>query len=240
MPTSAGAVLRLQDLRVGYDDLTIVQGVSLSVFPGEIVSVLGPNGAGKSTVLKAIMGYLRPTGGQIWFGGAIVSRKPTHQVVRMGIGYVPQGRIVFERMSVSENLEVGGFILEPGVREKRLREVLEFFPRLRERRGQIAGTLSGGEQQMIAIARAMMTRPQLLLLDEPSLGLSPLFVDTVFRRLTELNQAGMTMLMVEQNATKALSISHRGYILELGRNRFEGPGSELLADQRIRDMYFGG
>jgi ABC-type branched-subunit amino acid transport system ATPase component len=234
-------ILEVRDLEAGYGKIPILHGVSLAVYPGEAVSLIGPNGAGKSTVLKAIMGLLKPAGGEIRFGGEPIGGLRPDRVVRRGIGYVPQGRIVFKNMTVLENLEMGAYTVRDKGRTRRaLDQVVGLFPRLGERKGQKAGTLSGGEQQMLAMARALMSEPRLVLLDEPSLGLAPRFVELVFGKLEELKQTGLTLLLVEQNAVKALGASDRGYVLELGRNRFTGSGAALLADPRVRRLYLGG
>ncbi len=234
------SALEASGLSAGYGDIPVLNDVSLNVCEGEIVCILGPNGAGKSTVLKTVMGYVRPSEGSIRFYNQELAGLKVHEVVRTGVGYVAQGRIVFPDMTVADNLETGGYTLRPQLRKQRIAEVLEFFPRLAERSKKYAGRLSGGEQQMVALARALMTRPKVLLLDEPSLGLAPQVVDSVFDKLVELNQAwGVTMLLVEQNAVRALSIAHRGYVLELGRNRFEGISSDLLEDPAVRRLYLG-
>ena len=235
-----GRVLVASDLRAGYGEIDVLQHVSMEVRRAELVSLIGPNGAGKSTVLKTVMGFLRPREGRVLFDGQDITGWRPDQVVRRGLAYVPQGRIVFQQMSVQENLEMGAFTVEDGARVRAAMErVLALFPRLAERRTQRAGTMSGGEQQMLAIGRALMIEPTALLLDEPSLGLSPMFVDLIFEKIAELRAAGMTLLMVEQNAARALELSDRGYVLELGRNRFEGPGPELLADPHVRHLYLG-
>jgi ABC-type branched-subunit amino acid transport system ATPase component len=228
-------------LRAGYGEIDVLQDVTVEVREGELVSLIGPNGAGKSTVLKTIMGFLRPRNGRVVFDGKDVTGWRPDRVVRHGMAYVPQGRIVFQQMTVQENLEMGAFTIADGARARATMErMFALFPRLAERRTQRAGTMSGGEQQMLAIARGLMIEPRALLLDEPSLGLSPLFVDLIFDKIAELRAAGITLLMVEQNAARALELSDRGYVLELGRNRFEGPGAALLADPRVRQLYLGG
>ena len=240
--TAAGEpVLAVRAIDAGYGKVPILHGVSLDVHPGEIVSIIGPNGAGKSTVLKAVMGILKPARGDIRFASQEITGLRTDLIVRRGIGYVPQGRIVFRQMTVVENLEMGAYTVADKARARRqMDRIFALFPRLAERRRQAAGTMSGGEQQMLAMARALMAEPKVILMDEPSLGLAPLFVELVFAKLQELKAAGMTLLLVEQNAAKSLAISDRGYVLELGRNRFTGPGPALLADARVRRLYLGG
>ncbi len=234
-------LLRVEVLVAGYGKMPILQGVSLLVSHGELVSVIGPNGAGKSTVFKTIVGFLRPTEGRVIFDGREIMGLRPDQVLRRGLAYVPQGRIVFPQMTVLENLEMGAYI-EPDA--KRIRQALEqvyaLFPILAERRQQKAGTLSGGEQQMVAIGRALMTHPKLILLDEPSLGLAPRFVSLIFDKLVEMKRAGYTLMVVEQNAARALAVADRAYALELGQNRFEGSGEELLADPEVKRLYLGG
>src|SRR5919202_426337 len=238
---SPDAVIVATNLRAGYGEIDVLQQVTVQVRRGELVSLIGPNGAGKSTVLKTIMGFLRPRQGRVAFDGQDVTGWRPDRVVRRGLAYVPQGRIVFQQMTVEENLEMGAFTVDDRARVRATMErMYTLFPRLGERRTQRAGTMSGGEQQMLAIGRALMIEPRALLLDEPSLGLSPLFVDLIFDKIAELRAAGMTLLMVEQNAARALELSDRGYVLELGRNRFEGSGAELLADERVRRLYLGG
>jgi ABC-type branched-subunit amino acid transport system ATPase component len=206
-----------------------------------MVSVIGPNGAGKSTAFKTIVGFLRPRAGTVRFDGQDITGLRPDQVLRRGLAYVPQGRIVFSQMTVLENLEMGAYIeRDPARVAAALDQVYAMFPILAERRKQKAGTMSGGEQQMVAIARALMTSPRLILLDEPSLGLSPRFVTLIFEKLVAMRQAGYTLMVVEQNATRALAVADRGYVLELGRNRFEGPGRRLLADPEVKRLYLGG
>ncbi len=237
----ADPVLAVREIDAGYGKVPILHGVSIEVRPGEIVSLIGPNGAGKSTVLKAAMGIVKPSAGTIRFAGEEIAGLRTDLVVRRGVGYVPQGRIVFRQMSVVENLEMGAYTVGDAAQTRRMMDrVFAIFPRLAERRRQAAGTLSGGEQQMLAMGRALMAEPRIVLMDEPSLGLAPLFVELVFEKLRELKATGVTLLLVEQNAAKSLAISDRGYVLELGRNRFTGPGPALLADDRVRRLYLGG
>lgn len=240
-PAATDTVIEIAGLDAGYGNIQILHDVSMSVERGKIVAIIGPNGAGKSTVLKSILGLLKPMKGHIRFRDRDITGTPPHRVIEMGIGYVPQGRIVFPDMTVRENLEMGGFTCrEVKVFEDNLDRCFDLFPVLRDRRRQNAGTLSGGQQQMLAIGRAIMADPDMVILDEPSLGLAPKFVDTVFDALGAMRAQGLTLLMVEQNAAKALSMSDYGYVLEVGRNRFEGPGRELLADEAVRRMYLGG
>lgn len=235
------AVLIGEDLRAGYGEIEVLHGVSMAVRHGELVCLIGPNGAGKSTVIKTLIGLLAPSAGRVQFQGQDVTGWRTDRVVRRGLAYVPQGRIVFQQMTVQENLEMGAYTIADGGRVRATMErVYGLFPRLAERRKQLAGTMSGGEQQMLAIGRALMIEPAALLMDEPSLGLSPQFVDLIFDKIAELRAQGMTLLMVEQNAARALELSDRGYVLELGRVRFEGPGPTLLADPRVQQLYLGG
>ena len=236
-----GVLLGVDSIHAGYGKVEILHGISLAVRPRELVSLIGPNGAGKSTVFKTVVGFLRPTSGRVLFAGQEITGLPPYEVLRLGLAYVPQGRVVFPQMTVLENLEMGAYI-EPSrakVREA-LDRVYALFPILSERQQQRAGSLSGGEQQMVAIGRALMTTPKLILLDEPSLGLSPRFVTLIFEKLVEMKQAGYTLMVVEQNAAKALSVADRGYALELGRNRFEGTGQHLLNDPEVKRLYLGG
>ena len=235
------SLLRAERLTAGYGKMPILHGVTLEVRHGEMVSVIGPNGAGKSTAFKTIVGFLRPSDGRVVFDGQDITGLRPDQVLHRGLAYVPQGRIVFPEMTVLENLEMGAYIERNG---RRIREALErvyaLFPILAARRRQRAGTMSGGEQQMVAIGRALMTTPKLVLLDEPSLGLAPKFVSIIFERLTEMKRAGYTLMVVEQNAARALAVADRGYVLELGKNRFEGTGDALLADPEVKRLYLGG
>jgi ABC-type branched-subunit amino acid transport system ATPase component len=234
-------LLSAYGLTAGYGNLDILHEVSLAVSVGEIVSVIGPNGAGKSTAFKAIVGFLQPKSGRVVFNGEEITGLRPDLVLRRGLAYVPQGRLVFPQMTVLENLEMGAYIV-PESRKvaAALETVYALFPVLFERRRQKAGTMSGGEQQMVAIGRALMTSPRLVLLDEPSLGLSPKFVTLIFDTLIEMKRAGYTLMLVEQNAVRALAIADRGYVLELGRNRFEGAGTALLADPEVKRLYLGG
>ena len=238
--SAVAPVLETRGLVAGYvPDVDILHGVDLTVRHGEIVTIVGPNGAGKSTLIRAVIGLLKPRAGAILHRGEEIAGTKPHRVVARGIGYVAQRENVFATLSVEENLELGASAL--GVDAKpRLPQILELFPRLRERRRQRAGTLSGGERQMLAMARALVAEPDLLLLDEPSAGLSPLFMAAIFDKIREINDAGVPILMVEQNARRALAMSHRGYVLDLGRNRFEGRGADLLHDPKVIDLYLGG
>jgi len=228
-------------LTAGYGKIDILHELSLDVRAGEIVSIIGPNGAGKSTAFKTVVGFLRPRHGRVLFNGEDITGLRPDLVLRRGLAYVPQGRIVFPQMTVLENLELGAYTVREAARiAAALERVYTLFPVLAERRRQRAGTMSGGEQQMVAIGRALMTSPRLILLDEPSLGLSPKFVTLIFDTLIEMKREGFTLMLVEQNATRALAIADRGYVLELGRNRFEGPGQRLLVDPDVKRLYLGG
>ena len=235
------SLLRAEGMTAGYGKMAILHDVTLEVRPGEMVSVIGPNGAGKSTAFKTIVGFLRPTSGRVVFDGQDIAGLRPDQVLVRGLAYVPQGRIVFPQMTVLENLEMGAYIERDAARIRQaLDRVCALFPILGERRSQKAGTMSGGEQQMVAIGRALMTTPKLIMLDEPSLGLAPKFVTLIFDKLTEMRRAGFTLMVVEQNAARALAVADRGYVLELGRNRFEGTGAALLADPEVKRLYLGG
>ena len=235
------ALLELRDVSAAYGSIQILHGVSLHVEPGEVVSVIGPNGAGKSTTFKVIMGFITHLGGEIVFNGqSLVGQRP-NRVLGFGLGYVPQGRVVFGQMTVRENLQMGAYLERDKAKiQQAMDYVFSLFPRLGERPRQMAGTMSGGEQQMLAMGRALMMHPRMMMLDEPSLGLSPRFVDEVFDKVGALARGGLTVMLVEQNAARALEISDRAYVLELGRNRFEGTGRELLANPEVRQMYLGG
>ncbi|MBP2017781.1 branched-chain amino acid transport system ATP-binding protein [Symbiobacterium terraclitae] len=233
-------ILQVQDLQVAYGNIQALHGVSLEVNEGEIVTLIGANGAGKSTTLRAISGLNRPKSGTIRFQGTDITRVPAHQIVAMGIGHVPEGRRVFPDLTVRENLELGAYIARPDTFHKNLAEVFERFPRLKEREFQKASTLSGGEQQMLALGRALMLQPKLLLLDEPSMGLAPRLVQEIFGIIAELNKRGTTILLVEQNAAMALSIAHRAYVLETGRVVLSGPAAELQSHPAVREAYLGG
>ena len=235
------ALLELRNVEAGYGSVQILHGVSLQVNEGEVVAVIGPNGAGKSTAFKVIMGFISYLGGEIVFDGHdLVGQRPD-RILGLGLGYVPQGRVVFSQMTVRENLEMGAYLERDTAKIKvSMDYVFSLFPRLGERRRQLAGTMSGGEQQMLAMGRALMMRPRMMMLDEPSLGLSPRFVDEMFDTIVALARGGLTVMLVEQNAARALEVSERGYVLELGRNRFEGSGRELLENPEVRRLYLGG
>ncbi|MCW2597691.1 MAG: transporter ATP-binding protein [Jatrophihabitans sp.] len=231
-------LLDVVDLEVKYGTIAALKGISFTVGEGEIVALLGANGAGKTTTQKTVSGMLRPSAGSITYGGRRIDGIPAHELIRLGICHVPEGRHVFPRMTVAENLDMGAFRFKR-VDQADLERVLELFPRLRERFRQQAGTLSGGEQQMLAIGRALMGKPKLLLLDEPSMGLAPLIVAQIFDIIREINSTGVTVLLVEQNAAQALALANRGYVLETGDIVLQGTGTDLLADDRIRAAYLG-
>ena len=235
-----GLVLELEDVHTYYGAIHALKGVSLDVREGEIVTLIGANGAGKSTTLRSIQGINKPKRGRILFDGEDIVGKPPHEIVRMGISQSPEGRRLFSRMTVLENLEMGAFQRRDrsGVQQDVAR-VFELFPRLAERRAQKAGTLSGGEQQMCAMGRALMARPKLLLLDEPSMGLAPIFVERIFEIIREINSQGTPILLVEQNALMALDVADRGYVLETGHVALEGPAGELRENEQVRKTYLG-
>jgi branched-chain amino acid transport system ATP-binding protein len=233
-------LLSVEGVEVSYGKIQALWGLSFDVREGEIVALVGANGAGKTTVLKTVSGLLRPTAGAIALGGERLDRLTTMEIVGRGLVHVPEGRKLFPDMTVLENLILGGFgrTARPS-RGERLERVFSVFPVLRERRTQLAGTLSGGEQQMVAIGRGLMAGPRILMLDEPSLGLAPLMVEEMFRVIEEINRAGVTVLLVEQNTEHALAIAHRGFVLETGRVVLAGTGRELLANERVRQAYLG-
>jgi branched-chain amino acid transport system ATP-binding protein len=234
-------LLRVTGLEVVYGSVPAVAGVALEIPEGEIRAILGANGAGKSSTIKAILGLVKARAGTVEFQGQAIQGLPTHRIHRLGIAWVPEGRQLFSTLTVHENLEMGAFARGNGARfPARLDEVFSLFPRLRERRGQVAGSLSGGEQQMLAIARALMAEPRLLLMDEPSLGLAPKVVQRLFEQIQEINAGGLSILMVEQNARQALKIAHYAYLLEVGRLVGEGPSRELEASEHVRRVYLGG
>jgi branched-chain amino acid transport system ATP-binding protein len=233
-------VLEIDDVHVYYGAIHALKGVSLTVGEGEIVTLIGSNGAGKSTTLRAINGLNRPRQGSIRFQGADITHSPSHAIVKGGIAQSPEGRRLFPRMSVTENLEMGAFQRSDKENfSEDMDRVFELFPRLHERRTQKAGTMSGGEQQMCAIGRALMARPKLLLLDEPSMGLAPIFVDRIFETVVEVNKQGTPVLLVEQNALMALEVARRAYVMETGRIALAGPASELKTNERVRATYLG-
>ena len=233
------AILEVRDLSVSYGAIGALKGVSLSLAEGEIVTLIGANGAGKTTTLRAIMGLVRTAGGEVLYRGAPTRSSKTHQLVRDGLVLVPEGRIVFANLSVQENLEMGAYARRDGAVAADLERVYALFPRLKERRRQTAGTLSGGEQQMLAIGRAMMSRPKVLLLDEPSLGLAPIVVHAIFEAIREIHRSGVPVLLVEQNANAALRHSDRAYVLETGRVALEGPSAEVAANPKVKEAYLG-
>lgn len=236
---SGERILHATGLVAGYArEVDIITDVSLDVFRGEIVSIIGPNGAGKSTLLKTIFGLVVPRAGSVWFKGQDITGHAPHEITRAGMCYVPQLDNVFRSLSVAENLEISA--LDRSQTARRIGEMYELFPRLGERRGQAAGTMSGGERQMLAMARALMAGPEALLLDEPSAGLAPAFVDATFEQIQRVQTTGVTVVVVEQNARRVLAMSDRGYVLELGSNRYTGRGRDLLADPKVIELYLGG
>jgi branched-chain amino acid transport system ATP-binding protein len=235
-------MLEIKNLAVNYGAITALHGISLSVPDGKIITLIGANGAGKTTTLKTISGLLKPNAGEILYGGKDIAGLPPHRIVALGISQAPEGRMIFANLTVLENLLLGAYLQKnKAVVRQDLGQVFSLFPRLKERETQVAGTLSGGEQQMLAIGRALMSRPRLLLLDEPSLGLAPLLVKTIFEKIVEINrQQGLTILLVEQNANLALEISHYGYVLETGKVVLEGDSAQLRQDSRVKSAYLGG
>ena len=233
-------MLKVEHINVYYGAIHAIKDVSFEVNDGEIVTLIGANGAGKSTTLQTISGLLRSHTGSIEFMGKSLAGIPPHKVVSLGLAHVPEGRRVFLQMSVEENLEMGAYTRPNGEIADSIADIYQRFPRLKERRRQVAGTLSGGEQQMLAMGRAMMSKPRLLMLDEPSMGLAPILVEQIFDIIQELNKAGTTILLVEQNAQMALSIAHRGYVLETGKIVATGTGEELLENEAVKKAYLGG
>ncbi|HEY8392850.1 MAG TPA: ABC transporter ATP-binding protein [Capillibacterium sp.] len=233
-------MLKIEDLVVAYGGIEALKGISLEVKAGEIVTLVGANGAGKSTTLRTVMGLVKPVRGKVLFQGRDLLAEKTHQLAKLHITLVPEGRRIFPKLTVMENLRIGAYCRqdEKGIQED-LEWVFSLFPILKERSWQLAGTLSGGEQQMLAVGRALMSRPQLLMMDEPSLGLAPLLVKEIFRIIKEINQQGVTILLIEQNANAALQIADRGYVLETGRIVLSGTGRELLANPEVKAAYLG-
>jgi branched-chain amino acid transport system ATP-binding protein len=239
-PNGAGVVLELEDVHTYYGAIHALKGVSLKVHEGEVVTLIGANGAGKSTTLRSINGVNHPRQGRITFQGKDITNAPPHEIVKMGIAQSPEGRRLFPRMTVLENLEMGAFQRTDRQNfQEDIDRVFGLFPRLAERRQQKAGTMSGGEQQMVAMGRALMARPKLLLLDEPSMGLAPIFVEKIFEIVAEINAQGTPILLVEQNALMALDAASRGYVMEIGEIALEGPAKELSANERVRKAYLG-
>ncbi len=234
------ALLEVRDLEVGYGGIAAVRGIGFEVAQGELVALIGANGAGKTTTLKALAGMLVASGGSVHFDGKSITRTPSHQLIRQGVALVPEGRGVFTRLTVEENLAMGAYIRDDraGVRTD-LERMFGLFPRLKERRAQVAGTLSGGEQQMLAIGRALMSRPRLLLLDEPSMGLAPLMVQKIFEVIQGVSKEGVTILLVEQNARLALEVASRGYVMESGEISLADSSAALLASPQVRQAYLG-
>jgi branched-chain amino acid transport system ATP-binding protein len=235
------ALLAVNELVLAYGKIVAVKGVDLTIEAGRVVCLIGANGAGKTTILRGISGLLRPKSGKVEFQGHVISRLPSYRIARMGVVLVPEGRQIFTQMSVGENLRMGGYLIaDQREMERRLDEVVELFPRLKERLGQSAGSLSGGEQQMLAMGRALMAQPNVLLLDEPSMGLAPKLVEEIFELIAKLKAAQRTILLVEQNARLALEVSDDAYVLETGRIRLSGKAHEIAADERVLAAYLGG
>ncbi len=233
-------MLKVDNIDVYYGAIHAIRNVSFEVSEGEIVTLIGANGAGKSTILKTVSGILTPKTGTVTFMDKKLNGTPSYMVTRMGLSHVPEGRRIFQQLSVEENLEMGGFTRNKDEIPALIEHVYDKFPRLRERHTQIAGTLSGGEQQMLAIGRALMSKPHLMMLDEPSMGLAPILVEQIFEIIKELNESGVTILLVEQNANMALKIADRGYVLESGKIVLSGTGEELMASDAVKKAYLGG
>jgi branched-chain amino acid transport system ATP-binding protein len=234
----AEKLLEVKDLFVNYGSIQAIKGISFEVNKGEIVSILGANGAGKSTTLRTISGLIKPKAGQILYKDADLARMPAHKIVRQGVSHSPEGRQVFGTLTVEENIKIGAFV-KSSIDKDTLDWIYALFPRLLERRKQLAGTLSGGEQQMLAISRALMSKPQLLLLDEPSLGIAPILVKMIFTAIKEISKTGVTVLLVEQNAKAALKLADRGYVLDVGKVTISGNASDLLNDPKVQEAYLG-
>ena len=238
--TTPAPLLEVDGIRAAYDRVDVLQGVSLTVAPGSITCILGANGAGKSTLIRAILGLTPPHTGAIRFDGQAIHGLPTHRVIARGIACIPEGRKVFPKMTVEENLRVGAYQIDDAAEvARRIEQAYTLFPRLKERRAQLAGTMSGGEQAMVSIGRGLMAQPRLLIIDEPSLGLSPLFVKENFRIIGDINQLGITVLLVEQNVRQTLAIAHHGYVLSQGRLVAAGTAQALAANEEVRAAYFG-
>lgn len=235
---SSDVLFTIEDLEVSYGSIAALKGISLQVHKGEIVTILGANGAGKTTTMRTISQLLKASSGSIRFKGEELTEMPAHKVVKLGISHSPEGRRVFGVLTVEENLLLGAYT-QSKVNPKTLRWIYEMFPRLEERRKQLAGTLSGGEQQMLAIGRSLMSDPEMLLLDEPSLGIAPILVRTIFEQIKEISRQGVTVLLVEQNAKAALKLADRGYVLDVGRIALEGTSAELLASDKVQEAYLG-
>jgi branched-chain amino acid transport system ATP-binding protein len=233
------SLLEVKDLRVSYGSIEAIKGISLAVEEGQVVTLIGTNGAGKTTTLRTLSGLLKPTAGEIYFDGQRLDGTAAHEVVMRGIAHAPEGRRIFPLMTVEENLELGAYSRKGMSPADDIKKVFERFPRLEERRAQKAGTLSGGEQQMLAIGRALMSRPRLLMLDEPSMGLSPIMIQLIFDTIAELKATGTTILLVEQNASAALALADVGYVLETGKMVLSGTGKDLLTDEKVRKAYLG-
>ena len=233
-------LLQVENLNVYYGSIHAIKGISFHVNEGEIVTLIGANGAGKSTTLNTIAGLLKPKSGTVTFDGKMISGFPANRIVPLGMALCPEGRRIFQQMTVRENLEMGAYSRPRGEIEESIEEMFQRFPRLKERRRQIAGTLSGGEQQMLAMSRALMSKPKVLMLDEPSMGLAPILVDQIFQIIQELHASGTTILLVEQNARKALQIANRAYVLEIGAITLSGTGSELANSPDVKKAYLGG
>jgi branched-chain amino acid transport system ATP-binding protein len=232
-------IIEIKNLEASYPPLKVLHGVDMEIKDKDIIAIIGPNGAGKSTVLKAIIGMVNIDAGTISYGGKLLGKAKISKLIKLGIGYVPQGRIVFPSLTVKENLEMGGFTLDSKLINERIKEIYELFPALKKKEKQLAGMLSGGQQQMLAIGRALMTRPKVLLMDEPSLGLDPKTMREIFEKIKKVNKSGIAIIMVEQNAHLALEICTRCYILEQGRVALEGD-KNLLHDKRVKELYLGG
>ncbi|MFI8964658.1 ABC transporter ATP-binding protein [Streptomyces sp. NPDC053493] len=234
------ALLEVEDLRVAYGKIEAVKGISFSVEAGQVVALIGTNGAGKTTTLRTLSGLIKPTAGKITFDGQVINDVPAHKVVSLGLAHSPEGRHIFPRLTIAENLQLGAFLRsdKDGI-ERDIQRAYDLFPILGERRKQAAGTLSGGEQQMLAMGRALMSQPKLLMLDEPSMGLSPIMMQKIMETIATLKAEGMTILLIEQNAQAALSLADQGYVLEVGKIKLSGTGQDLLHDDEVRKTYLG-